>query len=641
MFRPAKIYHSTIVLREDKVSGLIDNLYELGVCELKETDVDLESKYSYEYAKNIDEMHIRLKYLIDSLKEYKEIPQPENLVKALFKPKPPLKHKVTVVSNDELIEEVGFHLDLIEPKILEKLDKLKVLKEEIQKHEFTISNLSLMPEIETRLFQSSEHIKVFLGIISASSFPKIKEKLEKDFLFAVNKIKKNKSLLIAVFVPTEKGSYIDRFLHETGFETISIDYENKNPFNITLGLKKKIDKLKSEVRKMDKELEKIQGVYQDKLDILDEELTISKDRIDALKLFKTTKAFSVVEAWIPAKSLDRFNEVMKQTKDYYLEVEERDDAPTIFSNSKIVRPFEMITELYSAPKYKGFDPTPLVAISFPLFFGFMLTDAAYGILLLILALGMYYGAGKYNEKMKKFGSIFIIFSISTIIMGMIFGSYFGNFFQELGFKVPMLIDSMKQVMLALSIALGLGMLHLMVGLIAGFYDNIHNKNPKQALAKQGVWIVFIIGILLILFGLSTYGLVAIGLAVFMQLFFSFLEGGVVTSLLSIFGFSGFVGDLFSYARLMALGIGTSGISLAVNFMTFLAASMIPVIGIPVAIVVFIIGHSFNMAMNGLGAFIHSTRLHFLEFFTKFYDGGGRVYKPFMALRKNTYIDIKD
>ena len=88
---------------------------------------------------------------------------------------------------------------------------------------------------------------------------------------------------------------------------------------------------------------------------------------------------------------------------------------------------------------------------------------------------------------------------------------------------------------------------------------------------------------------------------------------------------------------MALGIGTSGISLAVNFMAFLVAAMIPYIGIPLAIIIFIVGHTFNMVMNGLGAFIHTTRLHFLEFFTKFYDGGGTLYKPFKAKRKNTEI----
>ena len=100
------------------------------------------------------------------------------MARPFLKPKPPLKHKVTAISNDELVKEVEFHLDLIEPKILKKLGELKAIKEQIQKHEFDVSNLSLMPDVETNLFQSSAYIKAFVGIISISSFPKIKEKLE-------------------------------------------------------------------------------------------------------------------------------------------------------------------------------------------------------------------------------------------------------------------------------------------------------------------------------------------------------------------------------------------------------------------------------------------------------------------------------
>ena len=175
--------------------------------------------------------------------------------------------------------------------------------------------------------------------------------------------------------------------------------------------------------------------------------------------------------------------------------------------------------------------------------------------------------------------------------------------------------------------------------MAGFYDNIYKRKFRDAMEKQGVWLIFMIGLALFLLKLNMIGLTAIIIAVLMQMFFNFLEGGPVSSFLSVFGFSGFIGDLFSYARLMALAIGTAGIALAVNFMVFMAIDLIPWLGVPIAIVIFIIGHLFNVAMNGLGAFIHSTRLHFLEFFTKFYEGGGRTYEPFFAKRENTFVKL--
>jgi len=272
-----------------------------------------------------------------------------------------------------------------------------------------------------------------------------------------------------------------------------------------------------------------------------------------------------------------------------------------------------------------------------MFFGFMLTDAVYGIIIILFAYFMGKGIGKVNPGMKRFSRILMAFGIFAVIFGLIFGSYFGDFFFKIGFKVPMLVDSMRDVMIMLAIALGIGSLHLFIGLISGFYDNSSRKDFKRAFADQGVWLFFIIGLFLFVFNLPKLGLISVGIAVLLQLVFKFIEGGFVTSLLSIFNFSGFIGDLFSYARLMALAIGTSGIALAVNFMALLAIDLLKVVGIPFAIIIFIIGHVFNMLMNGLGAFIHSTRLHFLEFFTKFYEGGGRTYKPFKAIRKLTEV----
>ncbi|MBW2983936.1 V-type ATP synthase subunit I [Candidatus Woesearchaeota archaeon] len=640
MFRPAKIHHTIVLLREDSVNELITLLYELGICELKKTNVDLPSKYSYELVKNVDEIQTRLNFIIDSLEEYKEIIQPGSRIKELFSPQPLKKQKSILYSAERIIEEVTYHLDLIEPKIRERLDKLQEIKERLENNNFLISNLSLIPDIGTNIFESSDTVKCFLGLINTASVNKIKGPLKDKTVIGVKEKDKNQSL-IAIFSFFEDSSSVERALHEVGFQEIEIPFEDKRPMQIINSLKKENDELNKEEMKIGNFLKKIQKIYEKKLVVLEEELNITKQKIVTLENFKATKAFSVVEAWVPEKDLKKFcNSVKKVSTQHYIEIDEKDDAPTLFRNHRLVRPFEMITELYSPPRYKGFDPTPILAITFTLFFGFMLTDAVYGLMVLALGWMMYKGIGKINEAMKRFAIILVAFGISTTIMGVIFGSYFGDFFQKIGIPIPVPIDSMRQVMLTLSIALALGSLHLMIGLVSGFYDNIHQGSFKDAMAKQGVWLIFLIGLFLLLLRLNTPGLVAVGLAILLQMFFNFLEGGAVSSLLSVFGFSGFIGDLFSYARLMALAIGTAGISLAVNFMVFMVIDLIPWIGIPIAMVIFVIGHLFNVLMNGLGAFIHSTRLHFLEFFTKFYEGGGRTYKPFLAERKNTIVKLE-
>jgi V/A-type H+/Na+-transporting ATPase subunit I len=637
MSRPAKIYHTTVILKEDRVDELIKKIYELGLCELKESSADLSSKYSYEIFKNLDDIQTRFNFIIDSLEEYKEIIQPENRIKQLWSPDAPKKHKSMVHSTEEIIEEVEYHLGLIEPKILERLNRLQKIKDQIQENKFTISNLSLIPDVKTNMFKSSDNIKVFTGLVTIDSFPKIKSELISKAVVSAEKSGKTQFFL-TIFSSLQEAQPIEKILHSVGFETLSIPYEDKNPTEIIANLKNEIEKLENERAKINNFFIKTRKVYDKKFALLSEELEIARQKLLALKNFKTTKAFSVLDAWVPEKDFETFQNTVKEiSKQYYIEIDEKDDSPTLFNNSKWVQPFEIITNLYSPPKYKDFDPTILIAITFTLFFGFMLTDVAYGILLLLLGVVMYRGIGKYNETSKRFATLLIFFGISTTMLGMVFGSYFGDFFQKMGINMPMLIDPMKQVMVVLVISLGLGAIHLVTGLVIGFTENIRKRKVKDAFAQQGVWMFFTIGLLLVLVKQMIPAYIAMGIAVALQLIFNFMEGGVVISILSIFNFTGFVGDLFSYARLMALALGTAGIALAVNFIIALAVGSVPYVGIIFGIVIFIGGHLFNLLMNGLGAFVHTTRLHFLELFTKFYEGGGRLYKPFKAERKNTYI----
>ncbi|MBW2989146.1 V-type ATP synthase subunit I [Candidatus Woesearchaeota archaeon] len=654
MFRPTKLFHARVIIDKSKADALINSLYELGLCEIKKqdsaslkkgaedegTEVMLSPQYSYESIKKLDDVQTRFNLIVDSLEPYEEVIQPGNRIKKFFSPEPPKKHKSAIYSPDDLIEEVEYHLSMIEPKVLERLDKLQKIREEVQDKEFMIHNLSLMPDVKTGLFKSSENIKVSRGMISASSLQNIKDELGQKAVICSEERDKGRSF-IAVLSTSKDIPPIEKALHSVGFQSLDVPYMDKKPKEVVKTLNSEISGLQEKEKKICSFLAKAQKVYKRRLDIWGEELGIAKQKVSALQDFKATRAFSVLEAWVPEKNLEEFHKAVKgSSRKYYIEVDEKKNAPTLLKNNKFVAPFEMITELYSLPKYGEFDPTPILAVTFTLLFGFMLTDAAYGLLVLVFGWIMYRGIGKFDDTMKKFSIILMAFGISTTLLGAVFGSYFGSFFQQVGISLPVPIDSMKQVMLTLSIALALGSLHLLIGLVAGFYENMHKGSLKDAIAQQGVWIIFMLGLFLFLVKLNTIGIIAIVIAIILQMVFNFMEGGLVSSLLSVFGFSGFMGDLFSYARLMALAIGTAGIALAVNFMVFMVVDLVPWIGVPIAAVVFIVGHLFNVAMNGLGAFIHTTRLHFLEFFTKFYEGGGKKYKPFLSERKNTFIRLE-
>ena len=147
-----------------------------------------------------------------------------------------------------------------------------------------------------------------------------------------------------------------------------------------------------------------------------------------------------------------------------------------------------------------------------------------------------------------------------------------------------------------------------------------------------MWLLFLAGAGCAVLGAMSIGIGLIALSVLLKVLLVFLKDGPVSAMLSVFDFSGFIGDMFSYARLMAMAVGTAGVALAINFIGLLVADLIPTVGVVLAGILLFVGHLFNMAMNGLGAFVHTVRLHFLEFFTKFYYGGGKGYKPFHATK---------
>ncbi len=661
--RPARMYHAKVILSKNKVTKLTESLLEDGFCQLKETETkEIEVMFNQEMIKDFNGVLSRYNFVFDSLEKYKKVVQPESLVKSLFLPKAPVKHKVDIRSNEKIIKEVEKKLELIEPEVREQLDRLARDEERINKNKAFISNLRILPEIKTDIYNDTDNIKILTGISNTLSFEKVESKVKKLAVIVKSKIDKARSF-IAVFASPEKIIEIEKVLHEVGFDDIVFPYEGKSPKVIIKDLEEENNRLVKEIKKIKQDISKLHQTHTKELTILKEQLEVVEKRIEALRNFKATSSFSIIEAWVPARNLRRFSKLVERTsKRCYMEIRERCDAPTMYNNPSWFKPFEIITSLYSPPKYKKFDPTILLAFTFTIFFGLMLTDFVYGVIMAVLAFFVYRGMGRYDKTAKSFSMLLIYFGISAAIWGIIFGSYFGDIIQRTvfadqvaaGMKVMLplqVIDPMTDIMIGLGLAITIGALHLFIGLAVGFVENMREKDYINAFMNQGVWIVFMVGCCTILgsftsleFPFLIVGLVIIGISVVMQVLLNFVAMGPVLAVLSIFGFSGFFGDLFSYARLIALALGTSGIALGVNFMCLLLWEMFSgkslwitlLIMIPI-LIIFVLGHVFNVLMNGLGAFVHTTRLHFLEHFSKYYEGDGKEYTPFYAERKKTVL----
>lgn len=372
-------------------------------------------------------------------------------------------------------------------------------------------------------------------------------------------------------------------------------------------------------------------------------------RYNGTAMSDETDSVMLTRFWLPAKSADDIRAKIEAiSTDIELVLSDPapdEEPPSLLTNGNTVRPFNILTELYSSPKYRGIDPTPLLAPFFWIFFGMCLGDAGYGIVVFGLILYVFRKYKKIAPGVKDFITLFLFCSVSTFIYGVISGSFFGNFIDAfLPPLVPlknalMLVDPMTNPMQVLGISLLLGVIHLMFGLLIAAYDMLRNGEIIDAIGDKISWFFFIVG--LCLYGVGLGGMlpphfVQIGGAMAIigaVIIFIYAGKGepnyfkkVINGFLALYGSTSYLGDILSYSRLLALGFGSAVIGMVINLLGGLAAD-IPYVGWLVAITVVIGGHIFSIAINILGSFVHPLRLQYVEFFGKFYTGGGEPFTP--------------
>jgi len=365
-------------------------------------------------------------------------------------------------------------------------------------------------------------------------------------------------------------------------------------------------------------------------------------RLKSMDLFLKSENIIAIEGHYPTENHDKFLKVLSSAlgEEYYLEFSEAqgEDVPILLKNNGVFSAFEPITAMYSMPRYKEIDPTPLFAPFYILFFGMMLSDAGYGVLML-LATGIALTRFNLDSDMRKTVRMFFYLSISTIVWGVLYGSYFGG-----AIKIPpvwMTPDSDVGLLMIVSIAMGL--IQIFVGLGIKAYILIRDGNPLAAFFDAGLWYFTLTGAIIWAvnalgagetLGLSPQVVKVAGIITVISMISIVLTHGrgeksiggkLGTGFYSLYGITGYVGDLVSYTRLAALGLATGFIGSAFNIMVdMLGRSFFAII---FAAIIFTFGHIFNLLINALGSYVHTSRLQYLEFFGKFYEGGGKAFNP--------------
>ena len=495
-----------------------------------------------------------------------------------------------------------------------------------------------------------------LGVVpSTVNLDNIKEKFsELELPSDISVVNSDRELIyLAVVMMKEGTDNVLGILKQYGFTQLPFQgFEGRVSDNIEK-ITKQIDEQKDVRRELEDEVAGYGKMQQD-IEFLSDYLTIERDRERIKSKMRVTKRTFNFEGWVPSHLKDGVERILDRYGCHYeyREPLEGEEVPVMIENSAAVTPFEAVTQMYSMPDYKGFDPTKWFAIFYAMFFGIMLSDAGYG---LVITIATFVALKKFElEGMtKKMVKMFMYCGIATVFWGAMFGGWFGDLIPVvadvlLGKKVeikPIWFNPIDDPTRLLIWSLGFGVVHIFLGMAINAYMLIKRGHFWDAVFDVFSWYVLIIGAIMYgalgnsnpMFGKIGLYMAVIGAAVLL------LTGGrknkgfgkVTGGLGALYGITGYVSDILSYSRLLALGLATGVIASVVNTMGSLGGRGI--VSFIVLIVVGIVGHSFNMAINILGAFVHSSRLQYIEFFGKFYEDGGEEFDPFRNETK--YIRI--
>ena len=357
----------------------------------------------------------------------------------------------------------------------------------------------------------------------------------------------------------------------------------------------------------------------------------------------------VLQGWLTTKAVDdvevQLKEKLGEGEYVFLPLEiaeeEYEEVPTVLENNAFLQPFENLTEMYGLPKYGELDPTPYTAPFYLVFFGMMAADLGYGALLWLgtfIMLKFFHFDKGMNRNLK----FFHLLSYPVMIWGIIFGSAFGA---DLPFQPLSLSKDLITIMI---LSIIFGVIQIMVGLSLGAYSNLKKKAYVDAYTSHLGWLAIITGIILYVLGsmvlniswIATIGssiaiIAAVAIVVVTVLSSENKWGGLASGLYNLYGISGYVADVVSYTRLMALAVSGGSIASAFNM---LVGFLPPVARFTAGIFLIVALQGLNIFLSFLGAYVHGLRLQFVEFFGKFYDGGGHALKPFKTYEK--YVDIK-
>ena len=521
--------------------------------------------------------------------------------------------------------------------------------------------------------KNTQRVHYFIGLCASKDVQRVREQeyLEAEFL--------SESATVPTILACREDDTraVQNFLKTIDWQDYVFPKLSGTPREAIESLDRRIAEIDEQYAEAQKQLESHGEAIETLQNALDAE-TIDADRMNARGDLSYTAHAFVMEGWVREDEVEKTEQAIKSVTDAY-SFETRDpiegeEPPSVVKNNKFVKPFEEVQTLYSRPAYGTIDGTPYMTPFYILLFGLMLSDTGYGILLMLGSL-LYIKKKKPTGMSAGISRVLFWGGLSTIVWGVLTGSFFGitrtdtsggvftiigQFFDRIGI-FPAWIDPMQNSMAMLGLCFGLGILHIVAGYLVGAVDKFSKGDWKGALFDQISWVLITLGLVIGFLPAITSmagtpialpksvtmpALIAAAVGAAMVVLFKGREKKnplkrLTSGLGGLYDITGVLSDILSYARLFALGIATGVIgqvfNMLSNMLTGSSNIVLAILGAVLCIALVIALHTFNVAINALGAFVHCARLQYVEFYGKFYESGGKEFRPLSYNTKHVQV----
>jgi V/A-type H+-transporting ATPase subunit I len=594
---------------------------------------------------------------------------------------------------ERVVQDIEENLSVLETTLSGKMSEKSAVESELK--ELARKKDLLAPYealgLPLDLTYGYENVAVYTGTMSSSPEALVKEITPDYEMFSAPY---GKGVVVALFVPKADSARVNEMLMKHDFIAVEPLRESGMPADLEKTIDARQAELNKKLEAINVDIKALDEKYAQFILASEEMLAIDTQKAEAPIRFATSENTFIVDGWVPRSEYKRLSETLSKVTDdkvyvttvepehgaYKSEVETKVeehkevDAPVAYNNPKPFRLWEAFTDLRARPHYDEIDPTMIFGIIFPLFYGFILGDMGYG--LIILALCLYLrSVFKHNAGLLILVNVMLVCSITSIFFGALFGEFFGfNMAKEgfLGFSLASLyphavsigpigpfslpferlmpggpgefgsyVFGIKDLLVFTCLV---GVAQILLGYVFGFRNEYVKHGLKTAILHKVSWMLLLIGGVAMVWYVfpmamgNMIGQISITNPLFLSGIILFLIGLIMLlmgeGVVGLLELPNLMSNTLSYTRLLAVGLSSVGIAFAINTIAGLIAGS-GAIGLIAAVIIFLLGHTINLVLGLYAPFIQSLRLHYVEFYMKFYDGGGKYYNPFGYIRKYT------